>query len=346
MENLDRYQSAMKRALDIALRGPYQGVNPQVGCVILDPAGEIAAEGFHLGSGTDHAEVMALKALREKAGFGEKLPAGYTAVVTLEPCNHTGKTGPCAQALIAAGISKVVFASSDPGNESGNGSATLTAAGVEVIGGFMAAEADSQARVWLTANRLQRPFVTVKWASSLDGRAAADDGSSKWISGEESRSDVHLRRSQADAILVGTSTVLADDPELTAIKADGTLYETQPLRVILGESKIDDRHRIFNDAAKTIQLSTRDLNGALESLWKLGIKHVFVEGGPKVASSFIAAGLVDELLIYLAPMLLGGTRTAIGYLQIANISQAIQLEIYETKQLGKDLFIRAKLGGK
>jgi diaminohydroxyphosphoribosylaminopyrimidine deaminase/5-amino-6-(5-phosphoribosylamino)uracil reductase len=210
----------------------------------------------------------------------------------------------------------------------------------------MAAEADSQSRVWLTANRLKRPFVTVKWASSLDGRAAADDGSSKWISGEDSRADVHLRRSQADAILVGTSTVLADDPELTARKSDGTLYETQPLRVILGASKIDDRHRIFNDAAKTIQLSTRDLSAALQSLWKLGIKHVFVEGGPKVESSFISAGLVDELLVYLAPMLLGGARTAIGDLQVTNISQAINLEIYETKQLGKDLFIRAKLGGK
>lgn len=344
MENQNSYQAAMTRALELALHGPYQGVNPQVGCVILGPDGNIAAEGFHRGSGTDHAEVMALKSLEENKKFGGKLPAGYTAVVTLEPCNHIGKTGPCAQALIAAGISKVVYASSDPGSVSGNGSQTLREAGVEVVGGFMQAEADQQSRVWLTANRLQRPFVTVKWASSLDGRAAASDGSSKWISGEESRADVHLRRSRADSILVGTGTVLADDPELTARKPDGSLYETQPLRVVLGNTKVEHSFRIFNDLASTIHIETQDLTLALTELWTRGIKHVFVEGGPKVASSFIAAGLADEILIYLAPMLLGGPRTAISDLGISNISQARKLQVLETKNLGQDIFIRAKLG--
>lgn len=346
MQNHATYEAAMQRALELALLGPFQGVNPQVGCVLLGPDGSIAAEGFHKGSGTDHAEVMALKSLREKENFGEKLPSGYTAVVTLEPCNHTGKTGPCAQALIAAGISKVVYASSDPGSVSGNGSETLRAAGIEVVGGFMKEVADEQSRIWLTANRLKRPFVTIKWASSLDGRAAANDGSSKWISGEQSRADVHLRRSRADAILVGTGTVLADDPELTARKPDGSLYETQPLRVILGKTKVAESFRIFNDAAKTVHIETQDVKQALAALWDQGIKHVFVEGGPKVASSFIAAGFADEILIYLAPMLIGGSRTAIAELGVNNISEAIQLEVLENKSLGKDIFIRAKLGGK
>ncbi|MFM1779032.1 MAG: bifunctional diaminohydroxyphosphoribosylaminopyrimidine, partial [Actinomycetota bacterium] len=264
---------------------------------------------------------------------------------TLEPCNHTGKTGPCAQALIAAGISKVVYASSDPGSVSGNGSETLRAAGIEVVGGFMKEVAEEQSRIWLTANRLKRPFVTVKWASSLDGRAAANDGSSKWISGEQSRADVHLRRSRADAILVGTGTVLADDPELTARKPDGSLYETQPLRVILGKTKVAESFRIFNHEAKTVHIETQDVEQALAALWDQGIKHVFVEGGPKVASSFIAAGFADEILIYLAPMLIGGSRTAIAELGVNTISEAIQLEVLENKSLGKDIFIRAKLGG-
>lgn len=346
MQTKAQLEDAMQRALELALLGPYQGVNPQVGCVILGPEGDIAAEGFHRGSGTDHAEVMALKNLREKTNFEDRLPAGYTAVVTLEPCNHTGKTGPCAQALISAGISKVVYASSDPGSVSGNGSRTLQEAGIEVVGGFMATEADEQSRVWLRANRLQRPFVTVKWASSLDGRAAAEDGSSKWISGEESRQDVHLRRSRADSILVGTKTVLADNPELTARKPDGSLYETQPHRVILGNTKVEDSFKIFIDVAPTTHLQTQNLDEALATLWAQGIKHVFVEGGPKVASSFIAAGLADEILIYLAPILLGGSRTAISDLGVSNISEALGLQILETKPLGKDIFIRAKLEGK
>lgn len=346
MQSQATYEAAMNRALELALLGPFQGVNPQVGCVILDQAGQIVAEGFHRGSGTDHAEVMALKSLRETKLRAEKLPAGYTAVVTLEPCNHTGKTGPCAKALIEAGISKVVFASSDPGSVSGNGADTLQQAGVEVVGGFMEKEANTQSRVWLTANTLQRPFVTVKWASSLDGRASAADGSSKWISGEQSRADVHLRRSRADAILVGTGTVLADDPELTARKPDGSLYENQPLRVILGKTKVADSFRIFNGAAKTVHLETQDLEQALIALWNQGIKHVFVEGGPKVASSFIAAGFADEILIYLAPMLIGGSRTAITDLGVSNISEAVQLEVLESQNLGNDIFIRAKLGGK
>jgi diaminohydroxyphosphoribosylaminopyrimidine deaminase/5-amino-6-(5-phosphoribosylamino)uracil reductase len=329
-----KYEFAMRRALELALLGPAHGVNPQVGAVILDSDQNIIAEGFHRGSGTAHAEVDALSKL-------DSMPAGATAVVTLEPCNHTGKTGPCAQALIEAGVSRVVFASNDPGEASAGGAATLRAAGIEVVSGVLQAEADDQLRVWLTANRRKRPFVTLKWATSIDGRAAANDGTSKWISGAESRADSHKRRSEVDAILVGTATVIADDPELTARKPDGSLYEHQPLRVIVGERELPIDARVFNDDAQTIQLRTRSLHDALESMWQEGVKHVWVEGGPTVASQFVRLALVDEFLIYLAPLLLGGDRTAIGDIGIENITGAKQLEFVEVKHLGNDIFIRA-----
>jgi len=329
-----KYEFAMRRALELALLGPAHGVNPQVGAVILDSDLNIIAEGFHRGSGTAHAEVDALSKL-------DLMPAGATAVVTLEPCNHIGKTGPCAQALIEAGVSRVVFASNDPGEASAGGAATLRAAGIEVVSGVLQAEADDQLRVWLTANRRKRPFVTLKWATSIDGRAAANDGTSKWISGVESRADSHKRRSEVDAILVGTATVIADDPELTARKPDGSLYEHQPLRVIIGERELPIDARVFNDDAQTLQLRTHSLHGILEALWQEGIKHVWVEGGPTVASQFVRLGLVDEFLIYLAPLLLGGDRTAIGDIGIENITAGKPLEFVEVKHLGNDIFIRA-----
>ena len=330
----ETYENAMRRALELALLGPAWGVNPQVGCVILDADGQIIAEGWHKGAGTPHAEVDALSKLAS-------VPAGATAVVTLEPCNHTGRTGPCAQALIAAGVSRVVYAVSDPGATSGGGAQTLRDANVEVVFGTLESEAREQNRVWLTANTRQRPFVTLKWASSLDGRAAANDGTSKWISGPESRADSHLRRSHVDAILVGTGTVLADDPELTARKPDGTLYEHQPLRVVIGESELPASARIFNADAETVHLRTHSLHGVLAALWQEGVKHVWVEGGPTVASHFARLGLVDEYLVYLAPTLLGGARTAIADLGVTTMAEAKSLDFAEIKQLGADILIRA-----
>jgi len=329
------YEDAMRRALQLALNGPAFGVNPQVGAVILDEALNIVAEGWHEGAGTPHAEVMAL------AQLPSPLPAGYTAVVTLEPCNHTGRTGPCAQALIAAGISRVVYASADPGIESGAGASTLRDAGVEVIGGVLEAEADDQARVWLVSTQNQRPFVTLKWAQSLDGRAAAADGTSKWISGPESRAHAHLLRSQIDAILVGTGTVLADNPSLTARKVDGTLYEHQPLRVIVGNSMMPADARVFNDEAETIRIRNHDITVLLAELYARGVKHLMVEGGPTVASAFVKANLVDEFVTYLAPQLIGGSGLAVRDLGVESMGQAVQLNFLETRALGADLYIRA-----
>ena len=328
----------MIRALELALKGPTKGVNPQVGAVILDSTGELIGEGFHNGSGTPHAEVVALQAALSGA---QKLSSGCVAVVTLEPCNHTGKTGPCAQALIEAGVSKVVFASTDPGENSGGGATTLREAGIEVQSGVLKEKADQQLRVWLSASKNQRPFVTLKWASSLDGRAAADDGSSKWISGEQSRTDAHRRRSEVDAIVVGTGTALIDDPELTARKTDGSLHENQPLRVVLGTRDLPSNLRVFNSDAETVTIKTQSIHGALGELYQRGVKHVLVEGGPTLASRFVQMDLVDEFVLYLAPKLLGGEKLAIGSIDVPSIDQAKGLAFQEVRKLGEDVLIVA-----
>jgi diaminohydroxyphosphoribosylaminopyrimidine deaminase/5-amino-6-(5-phosphoribosylamino)uracil reductase len=342
----EQQEHAMRRALELALNGPLKGLNPRVGAVLINRAGDIVAEGWHRGSGTDHAEVAALKDLQAKglAALEGPIASGLTAVVTLEPCNHTGKTGPCAQALIAAGVEKVIFATKDPGLSSAGGAATLRAANVAVETGLLQAEADELIRVWATATAQQRPFVTLKYGTSLDGRSAAADGSSKWITGPEARREVHLRRTQIDAILVGTGTVIADNPELTARQVDGSLYADQPIRVILGETELDPAARIFDETdgkAKTVQLRTRDLNSALGTLFDMGVRHLMVEGGAIVASEFVRHNLVNEYLIYMAPKLIGGPITSLGNLGVANISQAKELEFIEIKPLGSDLMIRA-----
>lgn len=330
-------------ALELAARGPEFGANPQVGAVILDPSGEVAAEGWHEGAGTPHAEVMALRNLREKLGLADDaaLPTGFTAVVTLEPCNHTGKTGPCADALLAAKVSRVVFAANDPGEASSGGAEKLAKAGVEVIEGILEDEAEELIRVWKTATQKQRVFVTIKWASTLDGRTAANDGTSKWISGEDARFDVHLRRSRIDAIAVGTNTVVVDDPELTARTPDGTLYEHQPLRVVIGMRNLDGGKRVFSNAAETLRFETHDLEHVTRELFKLGHRHLWVEGGAELASAFIRAGLADQLLVYLTPTLLGGSRLALKDLGIETMSEISRWQFDEVELLGEDLLISA-----
>ncbi|MFM6979976.1 MAG: bifunctional diaminohydroxyphosphoribosylaminopyrimidine deaminase/5-amino-6-(5-phosphoribosylamino)uracil reductase RibD [Micrococcales bacterium] len=335
MNSIQLFEAAMEHALELALNGPAWGVNPQVGAVILDKNFNVISTGWHEGAGTDHAEVMALKKL-------ESVPEGATAVVTLEPCNHTGRTGPCALALIDAGISRVVYASTDPGDASSKGADTLRAAGIEVIGGVLEADADYQNRVWLTSTKQGRPFVTLKWASTLDGRAAANDGTSQWISGPEARADVHKVRSEIDAILVGTGTVLADNPALTARKTDGSLYEHQPLRVVVGETEIQPFMNVFNDQAETMQLKTRSPHGVLAELQARKVKHLLIEGGPTIVSQFIRLGLVNEYQIYIAPMLLGGERVALDNIGVDNIADAKQLKFDRIERIGNDLKIYAQ----
>ena len=327
------YETAMRRALALAANGPALGANPQVGCVLLDADGTIVAEGWHRGAGTPHAEVDALSKVEDATGL--------TAVVTLEPCNHTGRTGPCSRALIAAGVSKVVYAVSDPGQSSAGGAQTLRDAGVSVESGVLADEAEEFQHVWLTSARLGRPYVTVKWASTLDGRAAAADGSSQWITGTAARQRVHEQRAASDAILVGTGTVFADDPTLTARGDAGELMPDQPLPVVVGERHIPGDAKLWDHPRGVVESGTRNLDEVLAWLFEQGIRRVYVEGGPTLASAFISAGLVDEYLVYLAPKLLGGDKLALGDLGIASIGEARELRILSVESLGDDLLITA-----
>ena len=328
--------AAMRRALALAERGPARGVNPRVGCLIISPAGDVLAEGWHRGAGTPHAEVDALSTLPPGAA------RGATAVVTLEPCNHTGRTGPCAAALIDAGIGRVVYAVADPGDHSAGGARTLRDAGVEVTPGVLADEVEAFLEDWLFAARHRRPRVTVKWASSLDGRAAAADGTSRWITGSEARADVHLRRAASDAIAVGTGTVLADDPSLTARDADGELLESQPVPVVFGRREVPVGASLARHPHDAIRMSGAYLTADLAELQRRGIRSLFIEGGPTLASSFLSAGLADELLVYLAPTLIGGPRTAIDELGVATIADALRFDFTDLVRLGDDLLVVAR----
>ena len=359
-------EAAMRRALELASRGPAQDENPRVGCVLLDPEGRIISEGWHRGAGTPHAEIDALS--RVPAEWRARL-SEVTAVVTLEPCNHTGRTGPCAVALSDAGIGAVAYALGDPGQSSSGGAETLRAAGVDVSSGVLAREARALLAGWLERRReaspdaqtdrssstsaTGRPFVTVKWAQTLDGRAAAADGTSQWITGADARGDVHRRRAEADAILVGTGTLLADDPALTARAETGGLLvpaAEQPVPIVVGHRAIPATARIRQHPALTahgltapLQIPGDDLAAELTQLHERGIRHIFVEGGPTVSSALIAAGLVDEVLVYIAPALLGGPMLALGDLGIPSISGISRLRVTHIAQLGVDLLIKAAL---
>ncbi|WP_229790420.1 bifunctional diaminohydroxyphosphoribosylaminopyrimidine deaminase/5-amino-6-(5-phosphoribosylamino)uracil reductase RibD [Mycetocola manganoxydans] len=329
------FADAMRHAIELAHRGPSRGVNPQVGCVILDPDGTILAEGWHRGAGTAHAETDALSHLAPGAA------TGATAVVTLEPCNHTGRTGPCAQALLDAGVSRVVYAVDDPGHHSSGGAERLRQAGVDVVPGVLRSAGETLLGSWLVAARLNRPFVIAKWAQSFDGRAAATDGSSQWVTGPDARADVHARRAAADAIGVGTGTVLADDPALTARTASGSLYPAQPIPVVFGHREVPESAALRTHPRPVVRVTGDDLAADLAGLRERGIRSLFLEGGPTLISRFIALGLVDEYLIYLAPMLLGGERTALTDIGVGSISDARRLAVDGVHTLGDDLLVIA-----
>lgn len=327
-------REAMRRALELAARGPV-GVNPQVGAVLLSPTGEVIAEGWHRGAGTPHAEVAALSQLAPGAAHGA------TAVVTLEPCNHTGRTGPCALALLEAGVTRVVYALDDPNPAASGGAERLRGGGVSVESGVGADDARALLNGWLTVQRLGRPFVTVKWAQSLDGRAAADDGTSQWITGPAARADVHERRALADGIVVGTGTVIADDPSLTARHDGGTLYDTQPVPVIIGSSPVPEGAAVRRHPHAPVFASTHDLDAVLADLRDRGMQRVFVEGGPTLASAFLAAGLADEVLVYIAPLILGGRRLAVGDAGVPTLADARRLTVSSLQPLGDDFLVVA-----
>ncbi len=314
----------MSRALQLAATpGVPLGPNPRVGCVLLRD-GEVIAEGFHRGAGTPHAEADALAKTDAR---------GATAVVTLEPCNHTGRTGPCAQALIDAGVHRVVYALPDPNPVASGGARALRAAGVEVAAGLHRKEAERVNRGWLFGVAHNRPLVTWKFAATLDGRSAAADGTSQWITGPQARSDVQRLRGQCDVILVGTGTAATDNPRLTV--RDGRTH--QPLRAIMGVRDLDPGLLVFNSAADTVQLRTHDPADALATLFEAGRRHVWLEGGPTVAAAFLRAGLIDEVIAYIAPALLGGGRNAVADLGISTIADALRLELRDATRIGDDV---------
>lgn len=334
---LDVEQAAMSRALELAARGPGHGPNPQVGCILLAPDGRVLGEGWHRGAGTPHAEVAALSAA---AAMGADV-RGATAVVTLEPCNHTGRTGPCAQALVAAGVARVVVSVPDPNPTAAGGAEHLRRHGVEVVLDVRRDEGEALLRRWLHAVRRGRPFVTLKLASTLDGRVAAADGTSRWITSVESRRHAHEQRAQVDAIAVGTGTALADDPSLTARAADGALADHQPLRVVVGDRPVPPGARLHGPGGELLALRTHDVHAVLAELHAREVRHVLVEGGPTLASAFLRAGAVDEVHAYLAPVLLGSGPGSVLDLGIDTITRALRLQPREVRTLGPDVLLVA-----
>lgn len=325
-------EAAMRLAVDQAQRvkgSTYP--NPPVGAVILDAAGDVVGTGGTEPVGGPHAEVIALHAAGERA-------AGGTAVITLEPCNHHGRTPPCVDALLAAGVAAVVFAVADPNPAAAGGAERLRAAGVTVTGGVCADEvAGGPLREWLHKQRTGLPHVTWKFATSVDGRSAAADGSSQWITGEAARADVHRRRAAADAIVVGTGTVFADNPTLTARLPGGSLAEHQPLRVVVGHREIAPEANVLNDDSRTMVISTHDPDEVLRALSDR--TDILIEGGPTLAGAFLRAGAIDRILAYVGPILLGGPIMAVDDVGVPTIARALRWSYDGVERIGPDLLL-------
>ncbi|MEW2480379.1 bifunctional diaminohydroxyphosphoribosylaminopyrimidine deaminase/5-amino-6-(5-phosphoribosylamino)uracil reductase RibD [Mycobacterium sp. NPDC049093] len=303
--------------------------NPPVGAVILDRDGQISGVGGTQPTGGPHAEVVALQAAGDRA-------KGGTAVVTLEPCNHHGRTPPCVDALLASGVSHVVYAVSDPNPAAAGGAQRLADAGVTVSAGLLADEVEKgPLREWLHKQRTGSPHVTWKFATSVDGRSAAADGSSQWITSEAARADVHRKRAAADAIVVGTGTVFVDDPALTARRADGTLTDHQPLRVVVGMREVSLDAKVLNDDSHTMLIRTHDPHEVMRSLGDR--TDVFLEGGPTLAGAFLRAGVVNRIVAYVAPILLGGPITAVDDIGVLSMVHAQRWRFDGITAIGPDV---------
>lgn len=341
---------ALRRAVVLsALALGTTSPNPPVGAVVLDADGVVVGEGWTRPAGGPHAEVVAL----QQAGGRAR---GGTAVVTLEPCRHQGRTGPCTSALLEAGVARVVVACSDPTPEAGGGADVLRCAGVDVETGVLAGEvARGPLEAWLTSRRTGRPFVTWKYAATLDGRSAAADRTSRWITGEQSRADVHRLRGEADAVVAGVGTVLADDPLLDTRPDPGH----QPLRVV-----VDSRGRTPLTAralsgARPAVVAVREgvedgtypdqlalpadddgrvqLPALLSALQDRGVVSVLLEGGPTLAGAFVRQGLVDRVVGYVAPALLGSGPAALQDAGVGTISAAHRLRLDDVTRTGEDV---------
>lgn len=285
----------MRRAVRQSKRG-YPAPNPHVGCVIVRD-GMIVGEGYHDHCGGPHAEIVALRQAGERA-------RGADVYVTLEPCNHTGRTGPCSEALIAAGVGSVTAAVADPNPKAAGGAERLRGAGIEVSMGLLARQAEEINRVFLTAQRRRRPYVMLKAAITLDGFLARPDGSSKWITGPRARREGHRLRAQCGAVLVGRRTVEVDDPQLTA-RLPGIV--NQPIRVVLDpHSRLTGDEQVFSQPGETWRLKNAGtIEELLQELWDRGLRGVLVEGGAETYRRFLISGLVDELHLFIAPTMFG-----------------------------------------
>jgi diaminohydroxyphosphoribosylaminopyrimidine deaminase/5-amino-6-(5-phosphoribosylamino)uracil reductase len=358
-------EAMMRRAIALAERGlGLASPNPVVGSLVADGEGRVIGEGWHEGPGSPHAEVVALRAAGPRA-------AGSTLFTTLEPCDHHGRTPPCTLAIIDSGISRVVAATGDPNPVvDGRGFARLRDAGVEVVTPVLREAAERQNRGFLKHVRTGRPFVLLKMAATLDGKVAAKDGSSRWITGTAARSEVHRLRGTADAIVVGAGTALGDDPVLTVRDAG---YRGEPvLRVLVdGRGRVPASARLFSQEAPTLVATTDrapvscmdawrgtgaevtvyeeddegrvPLRALLSDLGKRDVQSALLEGGPTLAWSAVRAGVVDGLVLFLAPRLLGGASAPgiLGGEGLAPVGAAVRVQITSVERVGEDLKVEA-----
>ncbi len=359
----------MARAFELARRGRFTTTpNPNVGCVIVRD-GEIVGEGYHLRAGEPHAEVHALRMAGERA-------KGATAYVTLEPCSHHGRTPPCADALVDAGVGRVVASMQDPNPEvAGRGLYRLKQAGIDVSHGLMHSEAEAVNLGFLKRMRTGFPYVQLKMAASLDGRTAMASGESQWITSAAARADVQRFRAQSSAILSSSATVLADDPALNVrwreLDSDTQhLYSQenlrQPLRIVIdSQNRVTPKHKLVNQPGETwLARLQRDAQAWPEStqqwvvperdnrvdlvllmmmLAKRQVNSIWVEAGAELAGALLQAGLVDELIIYMAPTLLGENGRALCVLPgLQSLSDAPQFTLSDVRQVGPDLRLRLK----
>jgi len=317
----------MARAIELSRHGLGRTFpNPVVGAVVVSPEGTIIGEGFHVGG--DHAEVVALSQCDEQGN----MTLGATIFVSLEPCNHTGKRPPCTQAILEAGISRVVFAVRDPNPVAMGGAETLRAHGIETVEHVLAEESAYVNRAWLHKIAKARPFITWKIASSFDGFTAAADGTSQWITSEESRSFVQSMRAESDAIVIGTGTALADNPSLIP-KND----PRRPLRVVMGERSIPTEARINSDEAETLYVRSREVKKLVAATTERGLNSILLEAGPTLGSALLTEGLVDEIYWFQAPALFGNGQKAIDDISVQTLSQALELRILNSSMIGPDL---------
>jgi len=308
--------------------------NPNVSAAIYSPDGALVADGFHNRKvSVDHAEVVALK----KAGAAAR---GATMIVSLEPCAHTGTTPPCTQAIIDAGIAKVIYTVVDPNPIASGGAQLLRAAGIDVEYRESAHLAYVQ-RAWLHKEVTGRPLMIWKVATTVDGKVAASDGTSQWITGPESREDVQNLRAQSDAILIGTNTAIVDNPHLIPRG-----HTARPVRVISGEQEVPATNKVFDSEARTISVKSKSIPELINVLSDEGFNQVLVEAGPTLGSALMASGNIDEIIIYQAPKMLGAGKEFVSRLGISTLEDHLKLELISVRQLGSDIKSHYRVKGR